>query len=38
MSEVKGQGHIINSRLVLYMEINDIFADEQNGFRKLPPA
>ena len=26
---------IINSRLVLYMEINDIFADEQNGFRKL---
>ena len=26
---------ILNNRLVLYAETNDIFAEEQNGFRKL---
>ena len=26
---------IINKRLILYLEVNDIFADEQNGFRRL---
>ena len=29
---------ILNNRLVLYAETNDIFAEEQNGFRKLRPC